>query len=204
MTRYYKTLCENLQQKLQILEGIIARSSDPDAMAIQNQEQNPSSPRPSPAPVPARPRKPPAKITPPTRRPPGRLPGKRPPSGPNERNIFEAMMAQATPPAGTSPTGPMGPPSPTQTPSMVPGQGPGTSPTSPPDIFPPPPSPANYPLRGDDPEFYKDYIEWLKQFNRLPANHPARQKYRPGSHPRPNFRPKQRQRQGPGGGTINP
>lgn len=119
--------------------------------------------------------------------------------------LLEMSIAQATPPAGTSPTGPMGPPSPAPgvapaTPP-APAPGPGTSPTYPPGTYPPPPSPANYPGGSRDPNFAEDYRQWLRGWQQLPSDDPARKRYGPGTHPIPQ-KPKPKPVQRPGGGTV--
>jgi len=106
-------------------------------------------------------------------------------------NLLEMIAAQTTspaptaPPAGT-PGGPMGPPSPAPMPT----------PTAPPSSFPPPPNPSDY-GGSNTPGFWKAYQEWLRKFNDLPPDHPARQRYKYRNRPTrvPGKRPK--------GGTIN-
>ena len=112
-------------------------------------------------------------------------------------NLLEAMVAQATPPAGTSPTGPMGPPSPApSTPTPTPGTPPSSTP-GPTTPFPPPPNPGMYPRGRQDPAYFQDYYKWLQEFNRLPADHPARREPMPPP-------PQHRWKEGPrrGGGTY--
>jgi hypothetical protein len=109
-------------------------------------------------------------------------------------NLLEMMVAQATSPSPAVPTsapagtpgGPMGPPSPAPVPA----------PTAPPSSFPPPPVPSDY-GGTNTPGFRRAYEEWLRRFNDLPADHPARQKYR--FRTRPTRVPGKRS----GGGTVN-
>lgn len=106
-------------------------------------------------------------------------------------NLLEMIAAQTTapvpnaPPAGT-PSEPMGPPSPAPMPT----------PTAPPSSFPPPPVPSDY-GGTNTPGFRRAYEEWLRRFNDLPADHPARERYR--FRTRPTRVPGKRS----GGGTVN-
>lgn len=164
ITRHYKTLSENLQRKLNLLEAMVA-SSDPNLMLppptfdkIGDMVNPPKIPGYLPT-------------------PPGK---KKPPITP---------APPYTPP---SPPNPAPAPAPTPAPTPVPAPAPAPAPTTP--TTPDRPHPPGYERGTQDPQYREDWYEYYKWWqkqpqewrnrNPLPPN-PTKQPPRPSQRPGP-------------------